>query len=104
MDRRDLTMGTEVRAAGGQISSDLGGEVVILDMKRSAYLGLEGAGARMWTLLQEGRSLRQVQETIVEEFEVDPQTCQRDLLKLVGELAESGLIEIVGGDVGGSGR
>jgi len=94
--QQSISIRTQVRVSTGQISSDLGGEVVILDMKQSVYHGLEGAGAQMWNLLQQGKSLEEVRDAIVAEFDVDRLTCEIDLLNLVHELAGNGLIEIVG--------
>jgi len=101
MNVQEISLRTPVRAASSQISSDLGGEVVILDMKQSVYHGLDGAGARMWNLLQEGKTLEQVHQTILAEFDVPPETCEADLLNLVRELADSGLIEIIHEPQGG---
>ncbi len=46
-------------ASSDQISSDLLGEAVILDLKQGVYHGLDATGARIWNLLQDaGRCAR----------------------------------------------
>jgi hypothetical protein len=40
------------RATRDQVSSDLKGEVAILDLKAGVYYGLDAVGARVWELLQ----------------------------------------------------
>ena len=43
---------TLVRASRQQASCDVHGEVVILDVEKGAYYGLEEVGARVWELLR----------------------------------------------------
>jgi hypothetical protein len=83
-----------VTATSGQVSSDLGGEVAILDLKAGAYYGLDAVGARVWELIQEPREVAEVRDVILDEYEVEPEQCERDLITLLQELADKGLIEV----------
>lgn len=77
-----------------QVSSDLGGEVAILNLKAGAYYGLDEVGNRVWGLVQEPREVREVREVLLREYEVDPERCERDLISLVQRLADEGLVEV----------
>jgi hypothetical protein len=77
-----------------QVSCDLAGEVVILNMKDGFYYGLNGVGARIWSLLEEPRRVADIQETLLDEYEVDPQVCETHLMALLKDLAAHGLVEI----------
>lgn len=81
-------------AAKEQISSDLGGEAVILNLKTGVYHGLDAVGARIWNLLQEPRTIDDIRDTLLEEYEVEPDRCECDLLILLQQLADSELIEV----------
>ena len=81
-------------AAKDQVSSDLGGEVAILDLKAGVYYGLDAVGARIWSLIQEPRTVNEIRNILLEEYEVEPERCERDLLVLLQRLAEEGLIEV----------
>lgn len=83
-----------VVAVRDQVSTNLEDEAVILHLKDGIYYGLNPVGARIWNLIQEPRSVNQVRDIIVSEYEVDPQRCQEDLLKLLQEMSHRGLIEI----------
>jgi hypothetical protein len=83
-----------VVAAKDQVSSDLGGEVAILDLKAGVYYGLDAVGARIWSLIQEPRTVNEIRNILLEEYEVEPERCERDLLVLLQRLAEEGLIEV----------
>ena len=83
-----------VVAAKDQVSSDLGGEVAILDLKAGVYYGLDAVGARNWSLIQEPRTVNEIRIILLEEYEVEPERCERDLLVLLKRLASEGLIEV----------
>jgi hypothetical protein len=86
--------GSIVVAAKDQVSSDLGGEVAILDLKAGVYYGLDAVGVRIWSLIQEPRSVNEIRDILLEEYEVEPERCERDLLGLLRRLAEEGLVEV----------
>ena len=85
---------TIVVAAEDQVSSDLGGEVAILDLNVGVYYGLDEVGARVWELIQEPRAVGDVRDVLVEEYDVAPERCERELFALLERLAERGLIEV----------
>jgi len=83
-----------VVASKGQVSSDLGGEVAILDLERGTYFGLDEVGARIWELVREPISVSEVQATVVEEYDVEPARAERDVLALLQRLVDEGLVEV----------
>src|SRR5512137_812340 len=78
-----------------QVSCDLSGEAAILNLKTSTYFGLNTVGASIWKLIQEPKTVSQVLEAIIEEFDVDTARCENDILELLQELSRHGLIEII---------
>ncbi len=83
-----------VVAAKDQVSSDLGGETAILDLKAGMYYGLDDVGARVWDLIQEPRNVGDIRDILLEEYDVAPERCERDLLALLQRLADERLIEV----------
>ena len=86
--------GSTVVAAKDQVSSDLGGEVAILDLKAGVYYGLDAVGARIWSLIQEPTTVNEIRDILLEEYDVEPERCERDLLVLLRRLADEGLVEV----------
>jgi len=72
-----LSIHSIVAVAGDQISSDLAGEAVILNLKEGVYYGLDDVGARIWNLIQEPQSVEQVCDRIFEEYDVSAGQCER---------------------------
>ena len=71
----------------------VGEESVLLDLKTERYLGLDDVSARFWDLLTSGGSIQSAYETLLSEFEVDPDRLRNDLDDFVQELVQFGLVE-----------
>lgn len=84
-----------VVASKDQVSSDLGEEIAILDLKEGVYYGLDEVGARVWELIQTPITVGAIRDSLVEEYDVEPDRCERDVLALLQRLVDQGLIEIV---------
>src|SRR4051812_26768227 len=83
-----------VVASGDQISSAMAGEIVMLNLKNGTYYGLDEVGALVWSLIQAPQPVAAVRDAILDEYDVELERCERDLLALLGELAAAELIEV----------
>lgn len=70
----------------------VGDETVILDLESGAYYGLDPVGARMWQLMGEDKTLGEVCDAMLDEYDVARNQLEEDLLRLVEELAGKGLL------------
>ena len=77
-----------------QVSCDLSGESAILNLKAGVYYGLNEVGTRVWKLIQEPKRVSELRDAILEEYEVDPHRCETDIMALLQDLLENGLIEV----------
>jgi hypothetical protein len=77
-----------------QVSCPLGEEAAILNLKNTVYYGLDSVGARVWTLLQQPRSIGELRDTLLSEYEVETGQCEQDLLALLESMRNEGLIEV----------
>jgi len=78
-----------------QISCRLDDETVLLDLNRGVYFGLNGVGSLIWELIQRPQTVETVYSAVLEQYEVDPETCRRDVLRLLEDLREAGLANVV---------
>lgn len=83
-----------LRVAPDQISCDLGGETVILNARSGEYYELNSVGRRIWTLAQDGSTVAAVRDALLAEFDVEPERCTADLLRVLGELAAAELVQV----------
>jgi hypothetical protein len=89
-----ITRDTLIAQAKEQVSSDLQGEVAILNLKNSVYYGVDAVGPRIWELLREPKTVSEVLDTLLQEYEVERERCEEDLLVFLEKLSKEGLIEI----------
>jgi hypothetical protein len=94
-----ITAATRVVVSKDQVSCTLGSEVSILSLQTSMYYGLRTVGARVWSLIQDPTCVAAVTDALLQEYDVDPERCERDVIDLLQALAATGLIEIRDGTV-----
>ena len=70
----------------------VGDETVILDLASGTYFGLDPVGARIWQLMGERKTMAEICTTMLEEYEVEREQLEADVLRLATELAERGLV------------
>jgi hypothetical protein len=70
------------------------GDMAILDAEAGVYFGLNSVGARIWEIIQEPTKLKDIREQLLVEYDIDNETCNRELLALIDQLKSNGLIEI----------
>lgn len=94
MSAHEISRSSVVVAHDDHISCDLAGEAAILDFKSGVYYGLDEVGARVWSLVAEPRTVDEICDSLVAEYEVEPNVCERDVVALLTELAAKGLVEV----------
>ena len=93
--QKGISLDTSVVASKEQASADLGAEAAVLNLKNGIYYGLNPVGARIWTLIQTPRTVREVRDTLIDEYDVDSDRCESDLVALLQQLVEHDLVDIV---------
>jgi hypothetical protein len=89
-----LSLYTIVVATPEQVSCPLGEEAAILNLKNSVYYGMNPVGARVWELLKQPKSVGELRDVLLDEYEVDQERCEIDLLALLGTMRDEGLIVV----------
>jgi len=84
-----------VVATSEQVSCPLGEESVILNLKNSVYYGMNPVGARVWNLIQQQRSVAELRDAVMDEYEVEAERCEREILELLEKMRSEGLIQVV---------
>lgn len=70
----------------------LSGETVLLNLESGVYYGLDPVGTRVWQLLLQGQTIAEICGTMIDEYDVAPDVLRDDVLRLVGELRERGIV------------
>ena len=69
-------------------------EMVLLDMESENYFGLDEVGTSIWQAMQEKETLQEVFDALLEQYDVEAEVLERDLIDFVNKLVESGLVEV----------
>jgi hypothetical protein len=73
-------------------------EMVLLGMEDGIYYGLNPVGAFIWEQIKEPKTIDAVKDAILAEYDVEKGECENDLMILLQELAEKGLVVVGDGD------
>lgn len=73
--------------------TDLCGEKVMVDFGKGNYYMLKGVANDIWDLLEENIKVETIIAKLLEEYEVDRETCESSTLKFLQDLEELGFIK-----------
>lgn len=83
-----------VQRRGGLIEAEVDGEMVALHVDNGACYGFNHTATRIWSLIEQPQRLSDLRDALVRQFDVEPETCERQLLELLKELEQDGLVEM----------
>lgn len=69
-----------------------GDTVVLLTPRTGEYFSLNEAGARVWELADGARTVTEIARVLGAEYEAPPEEIHADVLELLGELSDEGLV------------
>jgi len=55
---------------------------------------MNSVGASVWNLMKEPKTVAEIRDAILGEYDVDQERCERDLMLLLEQLRSEGLIEV----------
>ncbi|HVZ40726.1 MAG TPA: PqqD family protein [Candidatus Kapabacteria bacterium] len=83
---------SRVLRSSQQVSCDLAGEAAILHLADGVYYGLDRVGATIWNLLDRSRTLEELRDEVMAEYDVAAAECERDIVALINDLWARGLV------------
>ena len=81
-----------VRVAKDVHVREFDGELVVLDLQKGDYFGVNEVGARLWEGLALGKSPAEIAAELAPVYDVEPARLIADLVALTNELAARGLV------------
>jgi hypothetical protein len=89
-----FSLDQKLKVAPNVLAQDLEGESVVLNLQTEQYFGLDDVGTRICQVLLEKESIQTAIDTLLTEYDVEPERLQQDVENLIKELLEHGLVEI----------
>jgi hypothetical protein len=91
-----ITLDTVVSVSPNQVSAVLDGEIVVLNHQSGMYYGLNDVGSDIMDFIQSPQPVHKVRDRIFEQYEVDYEQCGQDVVALLTDMVDKGLVEISG--------
>lgn len=89
-----ITLAHQARPNDEVLFQEVAGEAVLLNLASERYFGLDPVGTHIWGLFNRNLTLQQVHQDLCDTYDASPEKLQQDLLALVDQLAEAGLITV----------
>ncbi|MBU0515535.1 MAG: lasso peptide biosynthesis PqqD family chaperone [Proteobacteria bacterium] len=86
---------TIVARVEGLVSTEMDGETVLLSVESGHYYGMDPVGSRIWALIEEPRTVSNLCRALTEEYEVEGEQCQRDVIQYLVKLIRENLVKAV---------
>ena len=85
-----------IRRSPEIVSSALDEALLFMNISSGHYLMLEGSGRDIWDLIDGERRVDDIVDEIGRTYDVEAETCRRDVLAFMHALSENGMVEIRG--------
>ena len=89
-----ISFSDRVKVPDDVLISNLQDESVILNLDSERYYGLDSVGTRILSVLTTSDSIEAAYKKLIDEYDVDGDVLREDLLALVENLVEQGLIQV----------
>ena len=80
-----------VRRRSDSIATEIDGEVVVMSIATGRTFGLDRRASRIWTLLEQPRTIDGIVEGLLKYYETSVEKCRADVIEFVGELVTNQL-------------
>jgi hypothetical protein len=84
-----VTSDTRLVRAPDLVTSDMDGDIVMMNIDQGKYFGIGGVGPRLWELLEQPRTPDELVRLICAEYEVDESTCRADIIAFVQNMLDA---------------
>ena len=75
-------------------TTDLAGEKVMMDLEKGQYFALNSVASRIWEVIESPISVNNVVETLLEEYEVEREECEKSVLEFIKGLEDASLVSV----------
>lgn len=74
------------------LASRVDDDLVIFSAEKGMYYGTQAVGSRVWSLIEQETTVASVCDQLMQEFEVDRDTCEREVVAFLGYLEQEELV------------
>ncbi|MFW6352516.1 MAG: lasso peptide biosynthesis PqqD family chaperone [Bacteroidota bacterium] len=94
MGKLKLTKNSIIQRKTELLCSKMDEEVVMMNIDKGEYYGLDEIGSRIWQILEKPVHFNDIIQTLTDEYDVEETTCRDDVTAFLKELHEKDLIVV----------
>lgn len=93
-NKQRITLTTVVYHDPEMVSAPMDDELVMFSLEHGMYYGLDNIASVIWQRIEQPTSVEDLCNSLLDEFDVDRDTCQRETLELLNWLFTQDLVKI----------
>ncbi len=90
-----ITMDSMIVGETNIVFNEMDGETIMMSIENGEYYGLNSIGSRIWQLLQSTKTVSEICDAVLPDYDVTPEQCAQDVLNFLNRMAEKGVVKIV---------
>ena len=88
-----LDLDCRLQKGGDHVATSIGSETALMSIKRGRYYAVGQSAERIWQLLDQPITPREIIDRLLEEYEIGREQCRRDVVAFLQDLMAEELIE-----------
>ena len=90
-----LALSTRIVRNPDLVHTEVEQHTMMLSVEAGRYFSLNPSGSRIWQLIEQPAAVADIVSTLEREFDVEPERCHDETMRLVESLLANGLASIV---------
>lgn len=91
---QNVTESATVVATDNALATTIDGEAVILETESGTYFGLNEVATYIWDHIQDEQTVTELRDSILDQYDVTPERCNRDLEETLQTMETKGLVAV----------
>lgn len=91
----EIILESIIAQSKNQVSTDFEGEIVLMSIEQGRYYSLNGVLSRIWTLAEKPVKISTICNSLMDEYEVEQEECEKQTLEAVQALSLEKLIDVI---------
>ena len=92
---RNITLSSQITKKSELLSSEIDGEIVMMNINTGKYLSMNAVGSEIWKMIEGNPiTIETICENLLQMFKVDKAICEREAMEFCSHLLKENLIEI----------
>lgn len=77
------------------VFNQMDGETIMMSIDNGEYYGTNVMGSRIWDLLETPRTVSEIRDALLPDFDVTREQCEKDILAFLNRMESRNVVKIV---------